>query len=51
MALNKLLLYKVLKSNKKLGLLFVGYNDAKYMLGLYETRKKGNRKLADKRKN
>lgn len=46
MALKKLLLYRLLKRNKKLGLLYVGYKAAKYGLGMY--RKK--RKVLKKRK-
>lgn len=39
MALKKFLLYKVLRRNKKFGLLYVGYQAAKYGFGLYSKKK------------
>ena len=51
MGLNKLLLYRAISKNKKLGLLLVGYKAAKFMLGLYQKRRTGNRMIGGKKKN
>ena len=51
MGLNKLLLYRALSKNRKLGLLFVGYKTAKFIFGLYQQRDSGNRKIVGKKKN
>ena len=50
MGLNKLLLYRVLSKNRKLGLLFVGYKAAKFMFGLYQKRNTGTRKVVGKKR-
>lgn len=45
MNLNKLLLYRTLTRNKKLGLLFVGYKAAKYVLGQYQKRRNAKSRI------
>ena len=43
MALKEMLFYKVIKRNKKLGLLILGYKAAKYGLSLYKKNSKNKR--------
>ena len=43
MGLNKLLLYRTLSRNRKLGLLYVGYKAAKFMYGIYQKRRTGKK--------
>lgn len=48
MGLNKLLLYRTLSRNRKLGLLYVGYRAAKFMYGLYHKRSTAKKNLGGK---